>query len=299
MRPALAAGARLITGARVLCLEHDRTGRVTAAVVATESGTIRVRGARYVLAANGIGTPRLLLLSASATQPDGLGNRSGQLGRNLMLHPHARVDGRFDTPLGCWTPGQKAGLVCLEFLSARAEHDFPRGFKMQFSPAPMPTALPWGAGHHTAFHARFDRIAGLTICIEDLPEADNRITLSNTLTDRDGAPVARLRYRLSAASRRTLDFAMDRADEALRAAGASDLTRDPLKAQAGFHLMGTARMGKSPDDSVVNPDGRCHDAANLYLADASIFVTGSAMNPTSTAQALALRIADHIVRTTG
>jgi len=306
MRAALAAGARLLTGARVVGLEHRKDGTVTAALVAGAHGTQRVRGRRFVLAANGIGTPRLLLLSASATQPHGLANRSRQVGRNLMLHPHARVDGLFDTPLGTWTMGQKAGLVCLEFYATRPEHDFPRGFKMQFSPGPGPAglaaggggmaALPWGAAHHAAFRARFDHVAGLTVCIEDLPEPDNRVSLSDSRVDRDGAALPRLTYRLSDASRRSLDAGIARATQALREAGAREVAVDPLKRQAGFHLMGTARMGRSPDDSVVDGFGRCHDVANLFLADASVFVTGGAMNPTATAQALALRAADQIIR---
>ena len=307
MRAALAAGVRLVTGARVLTLEHDRAGKVTAAVTATGAGRVRVRGERFVVAANGIGTPRLLLMSASATRPNGLANSSGLVGRNLMLHPHARVDGRFAQQLGSWTPGQKAGLVCLEFYASRPERGFPRGFKMQLSPAPAPAALaagagtgtplPWGAAHHAGFMQHFDRIAGLTICAEDSPELENRVTLSDRLTDRDGAPAPKLSYRLSGESRRALEFAMDRAEEALREAGAEAIHRDPLKAQAGFHLMGTARMGADPDTSVVDGFGRCHDAKTLFVVDSSVFVTGGAMNPTATAQALALRAADHIVAT--
>jgi choline dehydrogenase-like flavoprotein len=304
LRPALAAGARLVTGARVTALEQEANGRVRAAVAATDAGTIRVRADRFVLAANGIGTPRLLLLSATSACPNGLANRSGQVGRNLMLHPHARVDARFPQPLGSWAVGRKAGLVCLEFLATRPEHGFPRGFKMQFSAGPGPAALangvaaaaalPWGAGHHEGFLARFDRIAGLTICIEDLPEPGNCITLSDDLRDRDGAAAPRLSYRVSDVSRHMLDFAMDRAADALRAAGGTDIVRDRLKAQAGFHLMGTARMGASRETSVVDGYGGCHDVSNLFIVDSSVFVTASAMNPTATAQAFALRAADHI-----
>jgi choline dehydrogenase-like flavoprotein len=58
--------------------------------------------------------------------------------------------------------------------------------------------------------------------------------------------------------------------------------------------MGTARMGTDPERSVVDPFGRCHDVPNLFVVDASVFVTASAANPTATAQALALRTADHI-----
>jgi choline dehydrogenase-like flavoprotein len=61
---------------------------------------------------------------------------------------------------------------------------------------------------------------------------------------------------------------------------------------AGWHLMGTARMGTDPERSVVNESGRCHDARNVFIVDGSIFVTAGGVNPTSTIQALALYIAD-------
>ena len=104
-------------------------------------------------------------------------------------------------------------------------------------------------------------------------------------------------YRLSDNSRRILDFGMARADEVLREAGARETYFTPLQVQSGFHLMGTARMGDDPETSVVDRFGRCHDVPNLFIADASTFVTSAAVNPTATAQALALRTADLLVET--
>ena len=305
MRRALAAGARLLTHTRALELEHDAAGRVTALVCAGENGRFRVRGRRFVLAANGMGTPRLLLLSRSGAHPDGLGNRSGLVGRNLMLHPYAKVEGLFDEQLGTWSSGQKAGIISFEFFATRPGTGFVRGLKLQLNFGPQPVALamgatvgarlPHGAGHHAEFERRFDRIAGISICAEDLAEPDNRIALSDTLVDRDGLPAPKWTYRLSDNSRRCLDFGMARAAEVLREAGAGELFEIPLQRDAGFHIMGTARMGTDPETSVVDPFGKVHDSDNLYLADASVFVTSSSVNPTATAQALALRTADHIV----
>ena len=59
--------------------------------------------------------------------------------------------------------------------------------------------------------------------------------------------------------------------------------------------MGTARMGNDPTDSVVDKWGQSHDVDNLFIVDGSVFVTGAAVNPTPTIQALALRTADYIV----
>ena len=62
----------------------------------------------------------------------------------------------------------------------------------------------------------------------------------------------------------------------------------------GWHLMGTTRMGSDPARSVVDPFGRAHDIMNLSVADSSVFVTSGAVNPTSTLQAVALRVADGV-----
>ncbi|MDG2335564.1 MAG: GMC family oxidoreductase, partial [Myxococcota bacterium] len=63
---------------------------------------------------------------------------------------------------------------------------------------------------------------------------------------------------------------------------------------AGWHLMGTARMGTDPATSVVDPVGRAHDVENLFVVDGSVFVTSGGVNPTCTLQAIALYVADHI-----
>jgi choline dehydrogenase-like flavoprotein len=89
-----------------------------------------------------------------------------------------------------------------------------------------------------------------------------------------------------------LDFALDRGKEILAAAGARNIHTVRPMVYAGWHLLGTARMGNNPERSVVNAWGRSHDVKNLFIVDGSIFVTSGGVNPTSTIQALALYIAD-------
>jgi choline dehydrogenase-like flavoprotein len=91
-----------------------------------------------------------------------------------------------------------------------------------------------------------------------------------------------------------LDFAVARATETLRAAGATDVIIESPLASGGWHLMGTARMGKDPQKSVVNEWGRSHDVKNLFIVDGSIFVTSAGVNPTRTIQTLALYVTDQI-----
>ncbi len=85
-----------------------------------------------------------------------------------------------------------------------------------------------------------------------------------------------------------------RSKDILAAAGAKNIGSDAPMLNAGWHLMGTARMGTDPERSVVNEWGRSHDVKNLFVIDGSIWVTSGGVNPTSTIQALALYIADAI-----
>jgi choline dehydrogenase-like flavoprotein len=133
----------------------------------------------------------------------------------------------------------------------------------------------------------------VSIC-EDLPEEINSVTLDPDLRDSNGIPAPKLTYRLSENTRRMLDHSVARGREILTAAGARHITsRSPLP-YAGWHLMGTARMGTDPRRSVVNEWGRSHDVKNLFVIDGSVFVTSGGVNPTSTIQALALYFADQV-----
>ncbi len=77
----------------------------------------------------------------------------------------------------------------------------------------------------------------------------------------------------------------------LQAAGASEIF-DSGVIQPAFHLLGTARMGDDPKQSVVNRRHQAHDLKNLFIVDGGSFVTSAGVNPTSTIGALALRAAE-------
>ena len=135
---------------------------------------------------------------------------------------------------------------------------------------------------------------GLVAICEDLPEPHNQVTLDPELTDAHGIPAPKVQYTLSDNSAKMLDYAVARGTEIMEAAGAEEVIVNKLLANAGWHNMGTARMGTDPETSVVNEWGRSHDVRNLFVIDGSIFVTSAGVNPTRTIQALALYIADEI-----
>ncbi len=155
---AIAAGARLITGARVRRLETNAAGLATGATWVDRDGHEHLESAKVVvLAANAIGTPRLLLLSASSAHPDGLANSSGLVGRRLMMHPFANVGGLFDEDLESWQGQFGCSIESFEFYETDEKRGFVRGAKWGMAPTfgPINAALPtragatnWGPDHH-------------------------------------------------------------------------------------------------------------------------------------------------------
>jgi choline dehydrogenase-like flavoprotein len=302
---AIALGARLVTGARVSRIVTDARGLARGAEYLDENGTLRLQTADIVVvAANGVGTPRLLLMSAGAGHNEGLANSSGLVGRRLMMHPFAVVTGLFEENLESWQGQFGAAISSFEFYETNTDRGFVRGAKWALAPTggPLLNSLPqrsgeevWGPDHHLRFRERFGHGAGWAIFGEDLPDVENGVTLDDTLTDGSGLPSPKINYRFSDNSKRLIDFQIARATESLQAAGAHSVETGRLLKYSGWHLMGTARMGNDPATSVVDRYGRSHDVPNLFIVDASTFVTSGAVNPTNTLSALALRTVEHAI----
>lgn len=305
VRKAEEAGARVIDRARVVRLEHDDEGAIVAAHYVTPDGTEHRQAARhFVLAAGAVETPRLLLLSASDAYPDGLANSSGAVGRYLMEHPVVgtvgRTDGPMDPePIGFVTTISEAfygydrgpGSFILEFRS-----DPPSVMDRALGRDPLGDVLSpavWGddllSGDFT------NREVSINAQVEMLPRAENRVSLDAAKTDDLGNPVPNVSLSLSDHEREAFEFAFEVQADILAEMGATPVRRtDPERPAWARHLMGTARMGSDPDDSVVDGRLRSHDHPNLSVVGASVFPTGSAANPVLTISALALRAADDI-----
>ncbi len=304
---AIRDGVELRTRCRVREITIDERGMASGVIYYDADGVeCRQRAEVVIVACNGVGTPRLLLNSASAQFPDGLANRSGLVGRNLMFHPYGMVTGVFDEPLEGYKGPTGCCIMSQEFYETDRSRGFVRGysFEMLRGMGPVSTALfgmstgqvPWGPEHHAGYAELFDRTAGMVIICEDLPDPDNRVTIDPELTDGNGIPSPKISYRLSENSLKMLEHSVARGREVLEAAGATRCSSEAPLAPAGWHLMGTARMGRDPERSVTNEWGRSHDVRNLFIVDGSIFVTAAAVNPTNTIQALSLYIADAIKR---
>ncbi len=298
-------GVTLRTQCRVREITVDEHGMADGVLYYDERGQLqRQKASIVVLACNGIGSSRLLLNSRSKLFPDGLANRSGLVGKNLMFHPFSIVVGGFGEPLDSYKGPMGCCITSQEFYETDLSRGFLRGctFEILRGVGPMTGAVggimnnpvSWGTTHREIQALTFGRTAAIGVISEDLPEEHNRVTLDPELTDAHGIPAPKIDYVQADNNKKLLRHGEARAQEALKAAGAQWTLVLPTVRQTGWHLMGTARMGSDPERSVVNPWGRSHDVRNLFVVDGSLFVTSAAVNPTSTIQALALYIGDAI-----
>jgi choline dehydrogenase-like flavoprotein len=298
---ALAAGAKLVTGARVREITANGNGLATGALWVDRDGNEqRAEADVVVLAANGVGTPRLLLLS-------GLANSSGLVGKRLMLHPYMSVLGLYDEELESWLGPWGTPLLSLQFADTDESRGFPRGAQWDVMPIGgplmalarwngLPFAERWGPSIHALVEKTLGRAFDWGIGIEDLPSERNEVALDPSLTDSDGIPAPRIRYRIDEEARANLAWQIERAKEAHEAAGAVETVVTDWS-HWGWHLLGTCRMGDDPATSVVDRFGRAHDVPNLYVVDGSVFVTSGPQPPTATIAANAHRCVEHLIET--
>ncbi|MCR4471588.1 GMC family oxidoreductase [Burkholderia sp. SCN-KJ] len=301
-------GVKLVQKARVLRVETDGAGLATGATyVNRDTGQTHFQAARIVIvSANGIGTPRLLLNSASTSHPNGLGNSSGMVGKRLMMHPFSSVVGLFEEFFENWQGpwGQRA--YSLEFAETRPGLGFVRGAKWQLmgtggplnaiNSYPWGDTAVWGQDFHKTIKQRFGRSAYWAILAEDLPSDENRVMLDPDARDVDGLPLAKVIYHTSENSRRLLAYNEEMAIQSMKEAGAYETIVAPQLRETGWHILGTSCMGNDRDRSVVDGYGRSHDVSNLYVMDGSVMPTSGSVNPTGTVAALALRNTEAIIR---
>ena len=303
---AVAAGARVRAGveARLINFDGDRaTGVECRAGVAAAGAPGRPFGVRarrgVVLAGGAFGTPELLLRS-------GFASPSGQLGRNLRLHPATWVGGRFDEPVRGWEGVMQSYAV---------DEWEDRGVLLEATFTPLAFGGGWlpGAGvEHQERMLRYGDVASTGIHVSD--RSAGRVGIA-----RDGS--LRVTYQLNREDAGRLVFGIARASEILYAAGArevypqisglvglprgriADLEASPPPRSAlrleAFHPMGTARMDASPARGVTAPDGSVHGADALYVADAGLLPSSIGVNPMLTIIAIAARVATQVAERTG
>lgn len=296
---AIELGVELRVRSRVRRIVLDASGAAAGVEYYDAEGRLHEqRAKRVVVCAGGIGSPRLLLMSATDGHADGLANASGQVGRNLMVHAQTLVAGRFPETTEAYA-GTVGAMSSRQFYETDPDNDFVRGFIVagNRSYSPLLTALQfrkWGAEHHETLEHHLNHDAVVYLCGDDEPEEHNRVELDHGRLDAFGLPGVTTSYTLSENSRRLVEAAIERATELCMASGAESVRDFGVAPGFGWHLLGTARMGDDPGDSVIDADHRAHDVPGLFIADGSSMPTGGAVNPANTIQAMALRAADRI-----
>jgi len=292
---ALKAGAEVRDLAMVGRIEMDRNGRATG-VLYHRLGEWRVQRARNVVVAGyAIETPRLLLNSANDQFPNGLANGSGFVGTHLMCHSGPNAWATMEEEIRCYK-GPPSMAMSEHWNYCDEGKDFDGGYAFM---SQGPLAAEWanvvaGSRGHWGMKLRremtlYNHMAGLEIVGEVMPRPENRVELADE-EDSLGLKIPRVTFSYCDNDRRLQRHATRFMSDVLRAAGGRDLWTGEDTA----HLMGGCRMGFSPDDSVVDGDGRSWEIPNLWICDGSLFPTGGGVNPSLTIQALACRIADRI-----
>ena len=280
-------------------------GRVTGAIYFdARKREVFQRAKAVVLSANGLETPRLLLLSKSARFPDGLANSSGVVGKYLMSGNFSNAHGLFENPLNEYK-GIVSGAAILDYVPSDPKRGFYGGGRMtargqeepiQFALQGPHGAPKWGREYKRALREQANRKLTIASFITQLPLETNTVDLDPEVKDAWGLPAMRLTTTSHPDDRKCMEFFRTRSLEILEAAGAKTVWAEPVSdAHGGAHSRGTCRMGNDPKASVVDRYHRAHDVPNLFIVDGSSLVTGGRNHPTLTIHALAFRAAHHLV----
>lgn len=294
---AVLAGAEIRTGARVVQLEvDDRTDGIAGVVYVHDGMTHRQTADVYVLAGFCIENPRLLLHSATPRHRDGLANSSGTVGRYLLAHVADSHIARFEQPVHQWStaPGT---LLSQEHYGTRPGRGFAGGwswmtaglFPAEFAITLARAGQGWWGQRLVDELAAYPHYLVLGTEGECLPDENNRVERSDDV-DEYGVPrpLVTFSYGENEHAMRTEMHRLGA--EILDAAGA----RHVIVSEGNDHTMGGCRMGADRRSSVVDRNLRTWDHPNLYICDASVFVTPGGAQPSQTIMALATRLADHL-----
>ncbi len=255
-----------------------RNGSVDSLELEREGEQVIVRAGTYVLSCGAVNSAALLLRSG------GIPNKSRLIGRNYMMHNNSAL-----IAVRPWEPNattfQKT-LSINDWYLGEPSWPWPMGNlqmigKVQGSmlkSARPQLPLPW-------LKYLANRSIEWWVMSEDLPDPDNRVTLSSS-----GRIQIHWKPNNLTAHRRLLS----KARSMLRRAGYPILLSQEMGIETNSHQCGTLRMGKDAVDSVLDPYCRMHELENLRVVDASFFSSSGAMNPALTIAAQALRVADNM-----
>ncbi|MDZ4763979.1 MAG: GMC family oxidoreductase [Chloroflexota bacterium] len=286
VRPALNGGSiDLWTRTKARRVLTDDTGKRVIGVEIERDGVVSQARAQVIVAACGaVNSAALLLRSANAAHPNGLGNSSGLLGRNYMVHNNSAMM--------AFNPMQRNPTV---FQKTMAVNDYYlKGDDWNYPMGNLQLLGKLQAGMLAAsqplvpkpmLREMAQRSVDWWIMSEDLPDPNNRIELM---------PDGGIRVHWMPNNRITHEKLIDAARTMMRRAGYPFVFIERMGIATNSHQCGTARFGVDPAASVLDSYSKAHDLANLYVMDSSFFPSSSAVNPALTIAAQALRVAEHL-----
>lgn len=282
---------------------------------------VEVRGSIVVLAASACESARILLNSKGNRFPNGLGNSSGVVGKNLMDTVSTTLNGYLPA-LQDLPPFNEDGVAgahvyipwWLGKQQKAGQLDFPRGYHIQvYGGRSQPDAYVLqgserilGGGYGLELKRNLRKIYGCGVAFQGLGEMlaspDCYCEIDPFEVDEWGIPVLRFHFKWGADEILQARHMRETFREILEAAGgvvttntAHDPTGGMTKGGEVIHEVGVTRMGNDPRTSVLNSHCQAWDCKNLFVADGGPFVTNSDKNPTLTISALSWRTADFIV----
>lgn len=283
-------------------VEVAKSGLVSAVVYRRSDGSEHKIAAKiFVLAANAIETPKILLSSRNNILPNGAANSSDQVGRNLMDHPAVISTITSREPL---YPGR--GPMAFAGIENFMDGDFRRQMAAASFAIDNKVSVDVIAGEllreglrgealDSELRYRACRTFEFVTEVEMLPEPNSRITLDWGQLDSAGQPRARVNFNLDTYTKSSMDYMTSQHDQVAAVIGTVKHTKTK-GVYFGNHPMGAVRMGSDRRNSVVDAECRSHDHRNLFVASSAVFPTsGGAHRPTLTISALALRAADTIL----
>ncbi len=291
---ALRAGAELFTGAKVTRIIVDG-GVATGVVARTETGhALTVRARAVVVSCGAIMTPLLL-------QSQGLGTSSGQLGKNLSIHPAAGALAEFDEQILGWN-GIPQGYSVEEL------HEEGILFEGAMVPLEMQmTVTPMIGPELIRLAESFDHVASFGFMVEDSSRGSvstvmNQPVIKYWLSDHDVAHIKRgmdvLAQIFFAAGARRVHTPINGFDVLETPGDLARMRRATIRPWdldlSAYHPLGTARMGSDPSSSVIGSDHQVHDTRSLYVVDGAAVPSSIGVNPQITIMALATRAAEKI-----
>ena len=278
-------------------------------VIDSETKEVHEFNAKVIfLCASTVPSTSILLQSKSDTFPNGMGNASDQLGRNIMDH-HLGVGASAasdDFKDKYYTGRRNNGIYIPRFRNIGGEtnqKNFTRGYGYQGGGGRSDwtkqiAEMAYGAAFKEATLKPGDWQIGLSGFGEILPYQDNKMTLDYKKLDKWGLPTVTFDATLKENELNMRKDMQQQAVEMLENAGFRDVKghdRD-YSIGLGIHEMGTARMGHNRKTSVLNENNQLHDVPNVYVTDGSAMTSAGNVNPSLTYMALTARAANHAVK---